>query len=213
MGIYSICLSCNNRGNIFYSQLTTSGYTNIKTSYSFNENTGPRHMAFHPSKQYVYVISETSHEVFTFNINSDYTLALEASHQIIGSNGLTGAEISTVNYNNKDYLFYSMRSSTENSENKIYCADITEGNSVYKGNNLWSIKSGGVMPRYFTHYFDKGNSYNYLLITNQSSYNDSQTGNLTIYNLMRSISSEPDTSNPTVLSLKDYTPTCVAVIN
>ena len=69
------------------------------------------------------------------------------------------------------------------------------------------------MPRYFTHYFDKGNSYNYLLITNQSSYNDSQTGNLTIYNLMRSISSEPDTSNPTVLSLKDYTPTCVAVIN
>jgi len=134
---------------------------NTPATVSFPIGTGPRHMTFHPSANFVYVLSETSNQVFTLAYNANggtLTIVQNVSSLPSTFNGTSyGAEIQT------DGNFVLVSNRGYNSIGVFSIDDKTSG--LIKPSN-W-VTDNINWPRHFT--FDPTKKF--VLVANQRSNN------------------------------------------
>lgn len=144
-------------------------------SFSVGDGNGPRHLSFHPTHPYVYVIEELSGTVTAFKYRgTSFTAIQNISSHPENYNGSRGSADIHVSPDGR-YLYASNRGDANNIA--IFAIDASTGKLTLK--NIESTK--GVHPRNFT--LDAAGKY--LLVANRDSNNivvfsrDAETGLLT----------------------------------
>nr|WP_285817706.1 lactonase family protein [Echinimonas agarilytica] len=137
---------------------------------------GPRHLAFHPSKPWVYSLNELSNSIAIFEQqNSDGTLIPSGRVEVISAANTTPKNTASairISPNGK-YLYVAIRG-----ENMLYGYSIQDSGELKK---VTQLSTGGNHPRDFNF----STSGNYILVANQHSnrlnliQRNKQTGVLT----------------------------------
>ncbi len=137
---------------------------------------GPRHLAFHPNKKWVYAVAELANQVMAFNWDAKAGTLTQFQTVKTLADGFadpsTAAEIAV--HANGKFLYASNRG-----EDSLvtYAIDAKSGELTFKQR----VSSRGKVPRYFS--FDPTNRW--LLVSNQDGANvsvfgvDAKTGELT----------------------------------
>lgn len=113
----------------------------IVDTISVEKGAGVRHLAFHPTKKWVYAINELNSSVNFYTVGTDGQLTLKDSKMTVYSESKSyGGEIQI--HPNGKYLYASNRG-----ENSIALFEINQdtGNILYKK----SFPTGGKWPRFF----------------------------------------------------------------
>jgi 6-phosphogluconolactonase len=145
-------------------------------SFAVKAGNGPRHLAFHPSKPWVYVIEELSGSIsaFTFK-DTDYKPLQQISTHPEGFTGSKGSADIHISPNGK-FLYATNRGDANNIA--VFTIDSRSGKLTFKGVQ----STQGIHPRNFT--IDPSGKF--VLVANRDSNNiavftiNQQTGLLTL---------------------------------
>jgi 6-phosphogluconolactonase len=145
------------------------------STYQGKPGSGPRHLTFHPTKSFVYLLNELSGDITALQFHDGQLKMLQSASPVAGFKGKSDAADIHISPDGK-FLYASYRGDLN--ELVIYSVNEKDGKLTYAGKQ----KTGGIGPRNFA--IDP--TGNFLLVAHQKSDDirifsrDKKTGQLTL---------------------------------